>query len=50
MLQKTFVKDYLNGKQIKNTGQLERYLEKDNHPSIVSKELFLKVNNRFGLD
>ena len=40
MLQKTFVKDLLSGKQIKNKGELERYIIQEHHPAIISRELF----------
>lgn len=44
LLQKTFVKNVLTGKQFKNHGELERYLIQQHHPMIVSKELFECVN------
>lgn len=44
LLQKTFVKDVLTGKQFKNSGELERYLIQQHHPAIVSRELFECVN------
>ncbi len=44
LLQKTFVKDALTGKQLKNHGELERYLIQSHHPEIVSRELFVQVN------
>ena len=44
LLQKTYVRDLLSGKQIKNTGEKERYLYQHHHPAIVSRELFEKVN------
>lgn len=44
LLQKTFVKDVLTGKQFKNQGELEQYLIQQHHPMIVSKELFERVN------
>lgn len=46
MLQKTFVKDLFSGKQIKNNGELERYLIQEHHPAIVSKELFENANGK----
>ena len=46
LLQKTYVKDLLSGKQIKNTGEKERYLYQYHHPAIVSRELFEKVNRK----
>lgn len=44
LLQKTFVKDVLTGRQFKNRGELERYLIQQHHPMIVSRELFKLVN------
>lgn len=44
LLQKTFVKNVLTGKQFKNRGELERYLIQQHHPMIVSRELFERVN------
>ena len=44
LLQKTFVKDVLTGKQFKNQGELEQYLIQQHYPMIVSKELFESVN------
>lgn len=44
LLQKTFVKDVLTGKQFKNQGELEQYLIQQHHPMIVSRELFEQVN------
>ena len=44
LLHKTYVRDLLSGKQIKNTGEKERYLYQHHHPAIVSRELFEKVN------
>lgn len=46
MLQKTFVKDLFSGKQIKNNGELERYLIQEHHPAIVSWELFDRANKK----
>lgn len=43
LLQKTFVKDILEGKQVKNLGEMERFLIRGHHPPIVSRELFDKV-------
>ena len=44
LLQKTFVKDILEGKQVKNLGEMERFLIQGHHPAIVSRELFERVN------
>ena len=48
LLQKTYVKDLFFGKQIKNTGEKERYLYQHHHPEIVGRELFEKAK-RSGL-
>ena len=47
MLQKTFDKDLFSGKQIKNNGELERYLIQEHHPAIVNRELFDRANKSF---
>jgi hypothetical protein len=44
LLQKTYVADYFSGRQAKNTGQLERYIIHDNHPAIISGELFTSAH------
>lgn len=44
LLQKTFVQDLFSGKQIKNNGELEKFLIQGHHPAIVSRELFAAVN------
>ena len=46
MLQKTFVKDLFSGKQVKNTGELDKYLIQGHHPAIVSRDLFEKANGK----
>ena len=43
LLQKTYVSDLLEGAQIKNSGERSRYLYQNNHPAIISKELFCRV-------
>ena len=43
LLQKTFVQDLFSGKQIKNTGELNKYLIQSHHPAIVCVELFRKI-------
>lgn len=45
LLQKTFVENYFTGAQIINTGQLSRYLVENNHPAIISKELFISASD-----
>lgn len=43
LLQKTFTENYLTGKRKVNKGELPKYRIKDNHPAIISKEEFEKV-------
>ena len=40
LLQKTFIADLFSGKQVRNQGELERFLIQAHHPAIVSRELF----------
>ena len=47
LLQKTFVKDVLTGKQFKNQGELKQYLIQHHHPIIISKELFEQANPNY---
>lgn len=44
LLQKTFVEDFLSGRQIKNQGELAQFLIQGHHPAIVSRELFERAN------
>ena len=44
LLQKTYVKELFSGKKIKIPGEKKRDLYQHNHPAIVSRELFEKVN------
>ncbi len=44
LLQKTFVKDLFSGKQLKNRGELERFLICGHHPAIIGRALFDAVN------
>lgn len=41
--QKTYVEDYLSGKQIKNNGEKDKYILRNHHEPIISKELFDRV-------
>ena len=43
LLQKTFKPDVLSGKIVKNTGQLPMYLVQNNHPAIISRDIFNAV-------
>ena len=44
LLQKTFVRDLFSGKQVKNNGELEKYLIQEHHPPVISRELFTAAN------
>ncbi|MDF9407203.1 MAG: Transposon gamma-delta resolvase [Pelotomaculum sp. PtaB.Bin013] len=44
--QKTFVKDCLTHKQVKNNGKLPMYLIENDHEAIISKEVFEEVQRR----
>ena len=46
MLQKTFVKNLFSGKQVRNTGELDKYFIQGHHPAIVSRDLFEKANGK----
>ena len=43
LMQKTFTQDCINKKTVKNTGQLPMYLIQNNHPAIVSREIYRAV-------
>ena len=43
LLQKTYVADFLEGKSRKNNGELPQYYIENNHPAIVSREMFQRV-------
>ena len=43
LLQKTFTASFLEGRQRKNNGELPKYYIENNHPAIVSKEVFHRV-------
>ena len=43
LMQKTFTQDCINKKVIKNTGQLPMYLIQNNHPAIISREIYRAV-------
>ena len=44
MLQKTFVDNLFDGKQIVNNGELDRVLIQNHHQGIIDRKLFTKVN------
>ena len=43
LLQKSFTQDCISKKIVKNTGQLPMYLIRNNHPAIVSREVYQTV-------
>ena len=47
LLQKTFVKDLFDGKQVKNQGQKVRYFYRNHHPAIIDIELYKKINKEY---
>ena len=47
LLQKTFVEDLFSSKQVKNKGELEKFLIHEHHPAIISRELFEIVNQLY---
>ena len=40
LVQKTYTEDYLTHRSKMNTGEMTRYLVKNHHPAIISRELF----------
>lgn len=44
LLQKTFVPNLFSGRQIKNKGELDKFLIQEHHPAIVSRKLFAAAN------
>ena len=43
--QKTFITDVISKRSVKNNGQLPKYLIKNHHDAIVSREIFCKVQS-----
>lgn len=43
ILQKTFVKDFLSGKQVKNNGQKSKYMMSSRHEAIIKKDESLSL-------
>ena len=43
LLQKTFTANFLEGRPRKNNGELPKYYIENNHPAIVSREVFHRV-------
>lgn len=43
ILQKSITTDFLTKKRVKNTGQLPKYYVHNNHEGIITKEVFMKV-------
>ncbi|WP_295581543.1 recombinase family protein [uncultured Oscillibacter sp.] len=48
LMQKTNTPDFLAGRQVKNQGQLAKYLVEDAHEPIIDKETFEKVQRMNG--
>lgn len=43
LLQKTYTTDFLNKTRVKNNGLVPQYYVEDNHEAIISKEIYLQV-------
>ncbi|SCY24808.1 recombinase family protein [Alkaliphilus peptidifermentans] len=43
LLQKTYTLDHLTKKKVKNTGEVNSYYIENNHPAIISKEMWERV-------
>ncbi|WP_278336886.1 recombinase zinc beta ribbon domain-containing protein [Clostridium botulinum] len=43
LLQKSLTVDFLTKKRVKNKGQAQQYYVEDSHPAIISKEMFMQV-------
>jgi DNA invertase Pin-like site-specific DNA recombinase len=43
LLQKTYTKDFLSKKRIKNNGDIPQYYVEDDHEAIIPRELFMKT-------
>ncbi len=48
LMQKTYTPDFLTGRQVKNQGELAKYLVEDAHEPIIDKETFDKVQRMKG--
>ena len=44
LLQKTYVGNLFEGKQVANNGKLDKVLIQNHHPGIIDRELFARVN------
>lgn len=43
LLQKTYTADFIEGKIRKNNGELPQYYIQDNHPAIIPREMFFRI-------
>lgn len=43
LLQKTYTADFIEGKIKKNNGELPQYYIQDNHPAIIPREMFFRI-------
>ncbi|MDY2997123.1 MAG: recombinase family protein [Faecalimonas sp.] len=46
LMQKTYTVDFLTKQRVKNNGMLPKYFVEDNHPAIISKEIFYGVQEQ----
>lgn len=46
LMQKTYTVDFLTKQRVKNNGMLPKYFVEDNHPAIISKEVFYGVQEQ----
>jgi len=47
LLQKTYTTDFLNNTRVKNSGIVPQYYVEGNHEDIISKDIFLRVQEEF---
>ena len=45
LFQKTYIKDFLSHKSVRNNGEIPQYYIEDHHEAIIPKELFLQVQD-----
>lgn len=46
LMQKTYTTDFLTKQRVRNNGTLPKYFVEDNHPAIISKEVFYGVQEQ----
>ena len=47
LLQKTYTKNYLDHKMVKNNGEIPQYYVKNSHPAIIDKEMWEMLQAEF---